>query len=225
MESFFEKIGIYDLLAVFLSGACIILSTVCAWSIALQIPLKDISIFFTNDYSLMLVVASYFVGLVFQEIGSFVYKNWLCPNDTLLKKALNTFGTTHEHLTEVEKETITEVAKRELGISCALNDTELYAYCRSRLIFDEKMGKANQEQAIAAMSRSLSLHFIFLSVLAFCWTLLPSVNQTAVFLIAVASVVLSLLLRKRCLRFIEMRYIEILRGFYCDVTIKGQFQK
>lgn len=226
MGDFFEKLGIYDLLAVLLSGACIVLSSVFTIVFIGMISLEKIKPYLKNDYSLIFLIASYFIGLIFQELSSFLHRKIFCRKDKLLERALKISthqgNHTHEELTREEFDSIRNAFLKESYLSNQSNNTVLYAYCKARLISDGKMGKADRDQAIAGMSRSLSLYYFLLSCALLLLTLCHSLvsYRIAMFCSAILFLLVSVLLYERYCRFAKMRYIEILRGFYSDFVQK-----
>ena len=219
MGDIFEKLGIYDLLAVLLSGGCIMLSTVMAGcligGVSIEYPLQ----YLQSDYAWIILIVDYFLGMLFQEIGSILYKECLFPDDEILKRTLNELGTTHESLTQVEKDAIYNIVQKKLNLDREPNEVEVYACCRAYTLSGDQKGKANLDQAIAGMGRSLSVYFCSLSLFllgAFLATLKRPPKRYDLIVLSVISFLGALLFYERCLRFTKMRYIEIVRSFYYD---------
>lgn len=92
------------------------------------------------------------------------------------------------------------------------NDNIIYNYCKFYFIRNCKTSKIDKDQSLSAMSRSLSLYFIFQTI-AILYSFLSGITLIKVFLF-VTSIMLSILLYYRCIRFAELRYIYIFRTFY-----------
>lgn len=87
MSKILDKLGIYDLVAVLLSGISISTFTILVLQLIYKIQID------TNlqvNETLLFFVLSYFLGLIFQEISSFIQKKSTHKNNRLLKAALKT---------------------------------------------------------------------------------------------------------------------------------------
>lgn len=74
MSKILDKLGIYDLVAVLLAGISISTFTILVLQLIYKIPID------TNlqvNETLLFFVLSYFLGLIFQEISSFIQKKVL----------------------------------------------------------------------------------------------------------------------------------------------------
>lgn len=112
MNQILDKFGIYDLVAVLLSGICIVTFSIIADKALFQSELLDS---LEIDDTLFFLVISYFVGLLFQEVGSALQKEIFQKNNSLLKKALDTAKVpTHQFLTSEEKIVYLKLFKRNL---------------------------------------------------------------------------------------------------------------
>ena len=82
-----EKFGIYDIVAVLLSGICI-----CTFSLAVDQLLfgSRFSSLLSTDNAISFFVISYFIGLLFQEIGSLFYRKFINKKNRILLNALDT---------------------------------------------------------------------------------------------------------------------------------------
>ena len=141
MDNILSKIGLYDVFGVFMSG--LIAVTV---SIFLKLPIYFN--FMDNDAenTICFLVICYFVGLILQEIGSFIEAKFTKFKKTAETKFLNeqkVFDNDHE-MKEVEK-----IACIILNISEKRSFTEadnfyVYAYCLNYLEAREKEGKVKR---------------------------------------------------------------------------------
>lgn len=100
MSEILEKFGIYDLLAVLLSGICI---TTMSLFIAQVVFEKETTLELIVNESLLFLVLSYLTGLIFQEIGSLIQKEFIFKNNKLLKNSLETSDDSYTKLTKTEK--------------------------------------------------------------------------------------------------------------------------
>ena len=71
MSKIFDKLGIYDLVAVLLSGICMSTFSILVFQLIYNVPVTmDVHV----DETVLFFVLSYFLGLIFQETGSFIKK-------------------------------------------------------------------------------------------------------------------------------------------------------
>ena len=82
MDKVLEKLGIYDLVAVLLTGICMVVFSVLIANAFFQ---YDVSGLLKLENTTYLLVISYFVGLIFQECGSFIQRKCLKRNELLEK--------------------------------------------------------------------------------------------------------------------------------------------
>lgn len=209
MSEALEKLGIYDLMAVLLSGVCITTFSLLADPVLFQSQLSN---FVKVEETIAFLVISYFIGLVFQEIGSFIYKKLIHLDKKILKKVLDASNDTSLTLTQEEKDGIEEAVRTQLGLKTVLDNDTLYNCCKFHLISSGNVVRADKDQSTSGLSRSLSLFFFILAIIT-AWSAISAQN-VAYFVYAVSEVVLSCLLYYRCRRFVRMRYIYILRSFY-----------
>ena len=215
MNQIFDKLGIYDLVAVLLSGICITTFSLVSDRILFQSQLSNFlkveNTLDTLEDTLLFLVISYFVGISFQEVGSFIQR-WIYKNNRLLLKALDTSKKTHRLLTQEEKEGIYQTVQKELNLETAPDEEVLYNYCKFYLITTGNMARADRDQSTLGLSRSLSLYFFLLSLITYI-TYFRSQNDMY-YTCAVGMLLLAVLLWHRYIRFAKMRYIYILRSFY-----------
>ena len=85
MSKILDKLGIYDLVAVLLAGISISTFTILVLQLIYKIPID------TNlqvNETLLFFVLSYFLGLIFQEISSFIQKKSTHKNNRSTKSRL-----------------------------------------------------------------------------------------------------------------------------------------
>lgn len=211
MDKILDKFGIYDLVGVLLSGI-----SICTFSLlVLQLVYKiHIDIKLQVNETLSFLVISYFSGFIFQEFGSLMQKI-IYKNNALLKKALKVSDDSHTLLTEIEKDSIYAYIRSKLNLE---NDNIVYNYCKFYIMESCDITRINKDQSLSAMSRSLSLYFAILAIIALATALInPNRPNIILFL---SSTFLSILLHYRYVRFVKLRYIYILRTFYYNVVLK-----
>ncbi|HIR65031.1 MAG TPA: hypothetical protein IAB92_07515 [Candidatus Faecousia faecigallinarum] len=204
-----EKFGIYDIVAVLLSGICI-----CTFSLAVDQLLfgSRFSSLLSTDNAISFFVISYFIGLLFQEIGSLFYRKFINKKNRILLNALDTSKkSSHQLLTKEEKEAVHQIVRAELCLEEEANIEILYNYCKFYLISTGNTAKIDKDQSIAAMSRSLSIYFLFL----FFYILFVAISEksTIYILWSALSLVLFFVFLSRSKRFCVLRYIYVFRYF------------
>lgn len=212
MNEVFNKLGIYDLIAVLLTGICI--SALSLLSIRYVFEFDN---YFTSNLEInetfLFLIISYFVGLTFQEIGSFLQRNFLNKNNFLLKRCMKENNKSNFSLTVEEKKEIYNIISKKTNVDIQqMNEKFVFNYCKFYLINEGDTSRIDRDQSLSAMSRSLSLFFIVLSIfsiVSFCFTC--NMVQLISFFV---SLILFLLFFARCLRFNNLRFIYILRNFY-----------
>lgn len=110
MSQILEKLGIYDLLAVLLSGISILTFTLLSLDLVCNIQIRSIEV----NESIVFLVVSYFMGLIFQEVGSFIQNYALFKKNTLLDDALKAEDDSHIKLSCLERKQIDEYVKEKL---------------------------------------------------------------------------------------------------------------
>lgn len=209
MNQIFDKLGIYDLVAVLLSGVCITVFSVLIEKVFFQ---SNILCLLKID-SFLFWIISYFVGLIFQECSSTLHKRVMYKNNKCLLKALDTTSKqSHQTLTQEEKDAIVRIVQKQLGLNTKPNVEVLYNYCKFYVAANSNMAKADKDQSLYGMSRSLSLYFFVVSIAVMCSKVF---NQCVLHFICVLAIfTLSVLLHYRSERFAIMRYVYIFRAFY-----------
>lgn len=216
MNKILDKFGIYDLVAVLLSGISISSFTLWVLQVIYGFPL-DMNL--QVNETLLFFVVSYFGGLIFQEGGSLIQKIFTHKNNRLLKAALKTENNSHIYLTDVEKIGVYSYIIKKLELDPNEdNDNVVYNYCKFSIIENGDTTRIDKDQSISAMARSLSLYFTLLALGVLIINLFkPSI---ASIVLVIISVIFALLLHYRCERLMKLRYIYILRNFYYKVVAK-----
>ena len=214
LDSILDKLGIYDLVGVELPGVCI--------TVFLSVTLKlifeiDITKLIPINHIFILLLAGYFLGIIFQELGSLIYRIVLNQNDKMLREVLHSSNSDLYELSSEKAQEIQNIVMEKSGIK-SVNDREIYNYCK--LYVFEKHGHSyfDKDQSLSAMSRSFACYFFFSAIFCFL-RIFSCYNIEAlkiIFLFIAFSISLALLMHYRCRRFAKMRYRNILDLFYFD---------
>ena len=204
MDKILEKFGIYDLVAI------LVLQLFYKFSININFRVNETVVFF---------VISYFLGLVFQEFGSFIQKKTTHKNNALLKAALKTSDNSHIYLTDKEKKGVYSYIIEKLNLNPHDNiDNIVYNYCKFYILESNETTRIDKDQSISAMSRSLSLYFALLAVMVFISNFFEPAAMKII--LVIISLFFAGLFYYRCMRFTKLRYINIFRTFYYKVVAK-----
>lgn len=207
-----DKLGIYDLFAVLLSGIIAVSTTLVVAPIFFN---ADLSTYIQPDQTIIFLVLCYLVGIFLQEAGNLLYRLFLKRGKKILSKLLNPSSDTDiksDNLSINEILRIKNAAKEHIAES-ELDDTILlYNYCRYR---SPKNTSADKDQALAAMSRSLSIYFgtLGLSILVPVFVR-DDINKLGFIVCIFVALLLAIMLWSRCERFYKIRYARIFRTFY-----------
>ena len=205
MSEILDKLGIYDLVAVLLSGisvltiSLLILQVVYNVSVELNLMVNEM---------LSFLVISYFVGVVLQEAGSLIVRKTLGKNGRLFNQVM---VDSYISITEWEKAQIFSYVKSQLNLKDDNSDV-IYNYCKYRVFKNSDTSRIDRDQSLSAMSRSLSLYFLGVSISS-AFSICVSFSLSRLLLLSI-SVILTILFYNRFIRFVRMRYSNILRMFY-----------
>lgn len=216
MNEVLNKLGIYDLVGVLLSG--MIMST---FSIIIIFLMYDFSV---TDYlgiseTLVFLIVSYFIGMIFQELGAILQRKKFDKDKKWLSSILDTSKTSNDYLNNDEINGVRSYVNKKLkeidNKFDTNNDTNIYYYCKSHI---GDMSQIDKEQSLSAMSRSLYLYFAVLTFW-FCVDVFRQPSLLKIVFIFV-SLFFKVLFFQRCKRFTKLRYAYIIRKFYYDVVVK-----
>ncbi len=206
MNEIFEKLGIYDLVAVLLSGSCIVTVTLWVnervWKYEF-LPLEGV------EKTFVFLVFSYLFGVCMQEITSFIYKA-IDKNQKVLSIAYgakNPEKVSHYSLTEYERKKVEKNVKQYLKIEKKdLELEEIYNCCRYYLIKQGRgIEQTDKQLAIYGFSRSVGGYFLALGLFGGYFE-----QKKTIFVI---SFIIGIIMIYRCIRFARMRYVNIMRLF------------
>ncbi len=213
MNAILTRFGIYDLIAVLLSGITISTFSILIFQVIYKISIDDN--LQVND-TLIFLVLSYFIGVVFQELSSLIQK-FIWKNDKLLKISLKVSNDSHIYLSETEKSEVYSYVTQKLRLNAKeSNDSIIYNYCKFYILENFDTARIDKDQSLSAMSRSLSLYFIILSIIISYNTIFQPTLLNIILIIL--SLFFTVLFFHRTMRFAKLRYIYIFRTFYYKVV-------
>ncbi len=209
MDKIFSKIGIYDIIGVWLSGA---ISLVTFYLLNNYVLLCRLSIKNLPYKEFIFVILSYFVGIVLQEIGNLFQMRLLNKDGRHIKNVLKKADTktkllSYTYLSEDEIDKINNY----FGVGY---DAEMkYQHCWHNLPKDYDYSGHNQSMAVGALSRSLAISFVAFAIAVIHNMALFGINK-ANFISVIVCLIITLLLWSRSERLLKMRYEKIFRAFY-----------
>lgn len=154
-------------------------------------------------------------GLLQQELGSFGYNNIYYKQDELLLSIFKEDNGSTRSLSNNEKDRLNNIVSQCNGYRLETDNDYIRLYNQSKhwITKNSTTGKMDKNQALAAMSRSLSIFFvieIFRALLAY-----PNYSERECLWVLIFLVLISIwiLCRRRYVRFTRMRYVTILREY------------
>lgn len=204
MDKILEKLGIYDLMVLLLTGMIILLITIKIF------PIFNFHIKIDADDSLQFLIISYFIGMVFQELGS------KFSGRKLLKPVFKVSNDLHISLSQKEIDFITNTVCDKLDIVFTDDSvSEIYNYCKSCYIKSNRTTiEIDKQQSVGGMARSLSIYFVLIFLISVIKFLI-CINSTYFFM-TIISCFMAYIFYNRYVRFFKMRYVLILRAFYYE---------
>lgn len=210
LDNILSRLGIYDLMGVLYTGTII---SVTLWFINSVFDIVNLQ-FQALDVNgtFLFIVISYFLGLVFQEVGSFISKSIFFRKNKLLHIAMRSKENDPYLMSEAEMKLLKKKLKEERGYENNNADISyIYNYCKSYCFEHCDVSLIDKDQSIAAMSRSLSVFFSVLSVLIIIAVFLS--DSIRYIWLVPTSMFLSVLMFIRFRRFTIIRYVRILRAY------------
>lgn len=199
MDKVLNKFGIYDLIAVLLSGLIITSISIIVFNLAgiSTSVFNNIGI----DKTVLFLIGSYIVGLTAQELGSVLDKYVFFRNNKMLIKALRTsIGKgkqinlkSHIYMSEREKAEVYKYVIIKMHLAhpnslnldnsndiigfienhtCGRKDiylNHIYHYCKYYLLKAGVTSNLDKDQSISALCRSLCFYFFVLSFSSLCY--------------------------------------------------------
>lgn len=211
MKDIFDKFSIFDFIAILLSGICI--STISLIVIYFVYGLK-FSISLGIDKNILFFIISYLLGIIFQEVGAFLYNKVFFRNDKLLKRTFS-LNNKNSLLSNEEKSSLYKYFQDKLNIT---GERAIYNYCKDYVYKNGNKLDHDRGLSLSAMSRSLSVCFMLLFFTLLGLQLFGTFNANIVYLTVfmILLPILSVVFFVRYLFFMNTRYTNILRLFYYD---------
>lgn len=205
MDKVLDKLGIYDLVAVLLSGVCALGTTYFADELIFHL---GISQHINPDDTAIFLILSYLFGTVLQELGSLITKSITNKNDRLLKQALDVNRANH-YITAIELAQISALVQSKLHLETTPDINTVYNYCKHS---GGNSPQADKDQSIAAFSRSLALYFFAIAISVLLYAL--STSHLCFLFLGIVLFAVALIFWFRSTRFYKLRYAKIVRQFY-----------
>lgn len=212
MDSALDKVGLYDFFGVFISGMLAV-----GLGIILDIPLNIIIENTNNDIIsiILFMLESYFLGLILQEIASFLDEKIL----KFRKKAMTNFLNENNKIitNKLELKDFKILASKILNMqetNCEYNEDQsrkVYHSCKTYLEIYEKDTKDKRINSLYAMSRSLMVLFFVYSII-YLLLHVPTFDCKD-FMIIFSLVLLTYIFGRRAKRYSMYRVRDILRKY------------
>ena len=206
MDKVLDKLGIYDLVAVLLSGVCALGTTYVSDELIFHFGLSR---YINPENTAIFLILSYLIGTTLQELGSALTRNATNKNSKLLQQALDVNHTNHQYISKTELEQINALVQTKLKLDNTPDIDVLYNFCKH---CGGNSPQTDKDQSIAAFSRSISLHFFILSISVILYALV--MTQYRFLIVGSLILLLSFIFWSRCIRFYKLRYVKIIRQYY-----------
>lgn len=223
MDKVLDKLGLYDIIAILLSGMVIVMISSLLLLNVYKINIANYGVDTNNTFVFLLV--SYFTGLIFQELGS-LFQEIICKfikNKSLAMYKISKHLNKEKYKKQISYRYISENEFKALKnkLKCENQNIEnddyntIYYYCkfyteRKNSILLEKL------QSLAAMSRSFVVYFLLILILS-CVANFYLVCNNDLSLLQVLvppfSAFLLVLFYVRFVRFQIMRTTRVFRDF------------
>lgn len=221
MDKILDRLGIYDLWGVLIPGiiGCVSIKVLLSYlGISLGTGLGNLSNW------LIMLVCSYLLGTILQELGHGVLKRFLYkkkdPSFIYLSPANNI-------LKQYEKGVCENLLRDVMGISGSIEDEHsryFYRYCYELLNVWQKSVKAEIFKSLYGMCRSLFCFYMLIGVTTIIFYLGLRIYNADIevlrFVISfIVSCFMGIIFRMRALRFNEIHVKVVLRT-YISVQVK-----
>lgn len=145
------------MLGILLSGMSISTITIFILNIY-EIEICFFKGFEINDTFLFLIV-SYLLGIIFQEVGSFIEHKLLNKNNRILNSVLNTIQVSDATISKSEKEIVYKYVEEKLNLDSSQDNAyTIYNFCKFNI---SNKDIPNQMKSASALSRSLTVYFFY----------------------------------------------------------------
>ncbi len=210
MDSALEKVGLYDFFGVFLTGILVV-----AMALILNLPLTPLFINTENSIIdlILFILECYFIGVVLQEISSFLDEKCFKFKKSARSSFLNENNKIIKNKSELQS--IRLFANKILGINeidhiyTTSENEYVFFYCKSFLEIEGKDDTVERINSLYGMSRSLIVA-ITLCLIVYLFNNGPT-PSTETYPIVFALLILICLFFRRANRFSKYRVQRILR--------------
>ena len=209
LDNILSRLGIYDLMGVLYTGTIIAVTLWCVNGVFDIVKLQFDSLDVNGTF--LFIVISYFLGLVFQEIGSFLSKSFFFRKNKLLHTAMCSKESDPYLMSDAEMKLLKMKLKEDHSYDNIADISYIYNYCKSYCFEHCDVSLIDKDQSIAAMSRSLSVFFSALSVFIFIIVFFNN-GIRYIWLIPIL-MFLAVMMFIRFKRFTIIRYVRILRAY------------
>lgn len=168
MDKVLDKLGLYDIVAVLLSGMVITTLSYLLLTAVYAINIEALNNGFDSGVVFIFLILSYFIGLVFQELGSLfqftvhklIHNNSLAMYKTRKhwEKEKDNGQKSYQYITKAEFELLKEKLQNVDMDSKEWNDNTIFYYCKKYKEADD-MNFIEKLQSLSGMSRSFAIHF------------------------------------------------------------------
>lgn len=211
MNSVIDKLGLYDLFGVLLSGIIMEIGIIVLGVYGIY----DMSIFnfIEGDTTLKIVVfviGGYLLGIIIQEIASFLDKKIFKYRSNATSHFLNSSIIKNSLELQDFKEMAKDILKKNKGNNYDEGKEQyVFQYCKTYLEVNNKNTKAERINSLYAMSRSLS----FIAFLFSCVCLFIMKWSLEKFIISSLLIIIGLLFLHRTKKYAAYRVRVVLRQY------------
>ena len=212
MDNVLEKIGLYELFGGFVPGMIIIVAWIC-------LDMPNIFLGRVND-NLQLTfffVESYFLGIIFQELGSMVDKQTLNLRERWKKVFLSERNDVVKNKIELgmyRKIANQILEKNENNIDFTAEEQQaVFNYCKNYLEANGKNRKEYSLDSSYSLNRSLVIAFIFLLIVYLFICLNNQVFQSSEFIRILILCDLIIILYKRAEKYSRLRTHAVMQHY------------
>lgn len=202
MDSILEKLGVYELFSIIFAGSVITYCSVILEKYYFKFGFSLNNLTNGLNKTVLFVLVSCFIGILFQEFGSIIINRLLFKNNKLLKIAYSS-----KSLSESEYNKLESIFNDK-----GINDlVEKYNESKYYILLKGNTSRADKEMALSSMSRSFFVYFFIISIALLLEMILNlNLDYMEPF---VPSVILTIVMFFRLKRFANMRYVYIFRNY------------
>lgn len=233
VDKVLDKLGLYDIVAVLLSGMVITTLSYLLLTVVYAINIEALNNGFDSGVVFIFLILSYFIGLVFQELGSLfqftvhklIHNNSLAMYKTRKhwKKEKDNGQKSYQYITKAEFELLKEKLQNVDMDSKEWNDNTIFYYCKKYKEADD-MNFIEKLQSLSGMSRSFAIYFFIVFVSSFVYYVSQQPYQINLKLfVPIIAFALFLIFYFRFTRFVIVRYTKIFRSYlYSNINEKSE---